>query len=372
MTDPGVLSGPSRPMVLGVGLVLTVLSVVAGVLVIGAADDAGRTGGPDAVALPDTALAPGVLAYVDTDPIDPVPTPSGLDRFITVIDRRPGSPTYGRVQDLRPSGERIDHDITCDRYHERRQVAVCLELASAVTGTSDVHTVTRSDDGLDVVASRSMVGTPSRVRVSPDGRRYGFTTFVAGHGYGDPGSLSTFTGVFDHDDNLWHMEMLRVSGPDGTLDSQANNFWGASWNPAADGLVVTMTDASDNDGEFHLVRVDPDRLTGEAIGHGECPSWSPDGSTIVVKDRLELDDGSAAWRLVAIDVATGERTVLPEARSVDDQVEWYDDHTILYAVAAGGSALEPRRDLYALRVDDPMARPVLVAAGADSPSAPTD
>ena len=43
------------------------------------------------------------------------------------------------------------------------------------------------------------------------------------------------------------------------------------------------------------------------------------------------------WRLAVDDLATGKETLLAETRSVDDQVEWLDDSTVLYALPRSGS-----------------------------------
>ena len=40
--------------------------------------------------------------------------------------------------------------------------------------------------------------------------------------------------------------------------------------------------------------------------------------------------GRALWRFTVLDLATGKETPLAETRSLDDQIEWLDDHNMLY------------------------------------------
>jgi hypothetical protein len=41
------------------------------------------------------------------------------------------------------------------------------------------------------------------------------------------------------------------------------------------------------------------------------------------------------WQLQVLDLATGREIPLAEQRSVDDQLEWLDDDTVLYTVSSG-------------------------------------
>ncbi|MFL0410421.1 TolB family protein [Microbacterium paludicola] len=66
--------------------------------------------------------------------------------------------------------------------------------------------------------------------------------------------------------------------------------------------------------------------------NSECPSISPDGTRIAYK----TDRGGQDWGIAVLDLATGVEHELAEARSVDDQLEWLDDDTVLYGL--------PRRD----------------------------
>ena len=69
----------------------------------------------------------------------------------------------------------------------------------------------------------------------------------------------------------------------------------------------------------------------------ECPSLSPDGTRIAYKKNTG-GTLAAHWRVAFLDLATGKETVLSEPRSVDDQIEWLDDQTLLYGLARDGAA----------------------------------
>ena len=47
------------------------------------------------------------------------------------------------------------------------------------------------------------------------------------------------------------------------------------------------------------------------------------------------------WRLHVLELATLRETALAETRSVDDQVEWLDDDTVLYGVDAASTRFPP-------------------------------
>ena len=59
-----------------------------------------------------------------------------------------------------------------------------------------------------------------------------------------------------------------------------------------------------------------------------APRLSPDGKQIVFKSRIGT---KTRWRLKVLDLATLKDHPVAEHRSIDDQVEWLDDDTLVYS-----------------------------------------
>jgi Tol biopolymer transport system component len=59
----------------------------------------------------------------------------------------------------------------------------------------------------------------------------------------------------------------------------------------------------------------------------ECPSLSPDGSHIAFKSRI----GDNRWRLRVLDLSTLGDHPVAETHSIDDQVEWLNEKTLMYS-----------------------------------------
>ena len=66
----------------------------------------------------------------------------------------------------------------------------------------------------------------------------------------------------------------------------------------------------------------------------ECPSLSRDERHLVFKRQRRTGSG---WQLWAMDVQSRERWPITEdGQNVDDQAEWLDDQTVIYAVVGSG------------------------------------
>lgn len=237
-------------------------------------------------------------------------------------------PQHGVVF-LSPSGEpdrRYATPLNCERVHYAAGHGVCLVAARGATTRYRAITF---DDAFNEQHSLALAGVPSRVRVSPDGRRAGITVFVTGDSYATPGNFSTRSAIVDLQTGaeLSQLEDYAITRDGQRFKEVDFNFWGVTFADQRR-FYATLGTA----GRTFLVSADADARTGHVVHEGvECPSLSPDGRRIAFKKR-ETKDSRLIYRITVLDVATAQVLSLTEARSVDDQVEWIDDSTIVYGL----------------------------------------
>jgi len=267
-------------------------------------------------------------------------------------------PSYGHVALAAlgaPDGARAVTPMTCDRVDRRAGRTLCLSSRPGVSAASTV--VVTAADGA-VLRRRNLPGTPSRARLSPDGTLVATTTFVAGDSYLDAG-FSTRTYVVAVDTGrVVHLEDLALVHEGRRIRPVDRNLWGVTFLDG-DAFYVTvafggrpwLARGSLSAGTLTTVRAD-----------AECPSLSPDGTRVAYKKRLT----SGGWSVAVLDLASGQERWLPEQRSVDDQVSWLDDDTVVYGLPLTGER-GGETDLYAVPADG-SAAPRLLAGQAWSPS----
>jgi hypothetical protein len=195
------------------------------------------------------------------------------------------------------------------------------------------------DAGMDVSHTIGLAGSPSRVRVSPDGSIAGITVFVTGHSYADDFSTQTILLDLESGDPIADLEVDFEVIRDGTQWQSVDfNFWGVTFVDESTFYATLGTG-----GEAYLVKGDVEgRQLTVVRDDVECPSLSPDGTRIAHKIRSESNGvGPITWKIAVLDLATSQVTVLAETRNVDDQVAWLDDDTIMYGLADPDSPAEP-------------------------------
>lgn len=257
-----------------------------------------------------------------------------------------------------PGAPRTISDLECDRVDATSQRTVCLRTIRGVITTFEAAIY--SADGTSE-SSWPLPGIPSRTRLSEDSRLVATTAFVTGHSYLAVG-FSTETVVTDiatgTSANIEEFE-LEVDGR--LVTSPDRNMWGVTF--ANDDNKFYATAASG--GKTWLVKGDLAARTLVAVSEGaECPALSPDESRIAFKKKTSTD-GAVEWAVAILDLASGTETLLPGDRSVDDQVEWLDDSTVLYGLPRVDAVGD--NDIWAVAADGTSA-PVVFIEHAWSPA----
>jgi hypothetical protein len=259
---------------------------------------------------------------------------------LLLLDRDRDHPkAWGRLVIVDGDGVRHLGRLTCERVAFAGGSGICV--AQARSFPTPAYEARFFDAGQNVGAKLSVPGTPSRARVSPDGRYAATTTFVGGDAYTTPGAFSTRTRVYDvrAGRSLGDLEDYKVLQDGKAIDRADFNFWGVTFTGQGAQFYATLGTGN----HHYLLRGDGATKTATVVRDGvECPSLSPDGARIGFKARVGKP---WQWRFHVLDLKTGGETELPETHSVDDQIAWLDDRRLAYglgeevmAVAADGSA----------------------------------
>ena len=240
---------------------------------------------------------------------------------------------YGHVASVplnNPQEPRTVTGAVCDRIYSAGGTNACLRTNAGIVTTFEAAIYTA-----DWQQERQwpLPGIPSRTRVSPDGTLVASTAFVTGHAYA-PASFSTATviaktagGDFG---NLEDFTLIVDGKPFAPVD---RNLWGVTFAPDDNTFYATAASGTDT----WLVRGDLDKRTLTSILEtAECPSLSPDGTRIAYKKNA-APGPSPHWNIAILDLASNTETVLAETRSVDDQIEWLDNQTLLYGMPRDGT-----------------------------------
>ncbi len=230
-----------------------------------------------------------------------------------------------------PNGPRALTSMSCERvaYAAGRGICLTADRGAITTYGADIF-----DSKFHVVRHLAIQGLPSRTRVSPNGRLAAWTVFVSGDSYA-ANNFSTRTSFVNlrSGEVLPDLEKFRVTRNGNVVDAIDRNFWGVTFAPDSDKFYATLS----TDGNTYLIEGRVSTQTATVIHDGvECPSISPDGTRIAYKKRT--GNFPVEWRVHVLDLATGKETATAETRNVDDQVEWLDDHRLLYGLPDATSA----------------------------------
>jgi hypothetical protein len=277
-------------------------------------------------------------AAAEMDSAPSVPQTSDLDSMLAqdhlVFRSTALGDSYGKLSVVAladPGGDRVVLDSSCERVYATATDGVCI---TADRGIVPKYGITQLNAKLAPASSSDLTGLPSRARISLDGSLISTTTFVTGHSYTET-SFSTETIVRrSTGEILGNIEDFSTAVDGQPLTAVDRNYWGVTF---VDDDTFYATAASTSLGKTWLVK---GSISGRSMTSvrtdAECPSISPDHTRVAYKTR----QGNAApgqWRIAVLDLATGQQTLLAETRSVDDQVEWLDDSTVLYSLQREGS-----------------------------------
>ncbi|MEO7005453.1 MAG: hypothetical protein ABI275_08855 [Terrimesophilobacter sp.] len=268
---------------------------------------------------------------------------------------------YGLVASVpldNPAAPRVVTDRACDRVYETEQDIACLRTNRGVVTTFEAVVTDASGKQL---ASWALPGIPSRTRISQDSRFVASTAFITGMSYATVG-FSTQTVIKGADGSDYgHLEDFTTLIDGDRLTAIDRNFWGVTFGADADTFYATAASG----GKTWLVRGDLRARTMMSVReNAECPSLSPDGLHVAYKKKVSSGPDSR-WAIAVLDLATDQETVLSEKHSVDDQVEWLDDTTLLYGLVNAKVAGDS--DVWSIPIDDGSA-PVVYIKHAWSPS----
>ena len=302
----------------------------------------------------ELATATADSAALTFTPVDVLPGASDASpRPFAVFRSTALGPSYGRVVLAyldAGDGARGMGPMSCDRVHYASGSGICLQ---ALRGAVTTYRGTLFDSHFKTRRTFELAGPPSRARISPDGRRAGFTVFINGQAYANPGftTRSSIVDALSGAPLVDDLETWAVS-KDGVAFKQADfNFWGVTFPHDPDRFYATLGTG----GRTYLVegRLSSHHMTVVAADV-ECPSLSPDDTRIAFKRRAAGGpQGQLLWHVAVLDLASGRVVVLQgESRSVDDQVEWRDTRTILYGMPVDSQRSSAETDVWAIAADD--------------------
>jgi hypothetical protein len=243
--------------------------------------------------------------------------------------------SYGRVGVL-PTHDigrpRLITELSCDRVAASVERGICLHDDR---GMFKGFKATIFDKSFKPVATLPIEGMPSRASVSADSRWAAATTFVEGHSYA-AASFSTSTVLYDLEANktIGNLEEFAVMKDGERIQAIDFNFWGVTFASDSDTFYATLGTGGKN----YLVRGSIAERAVVVLRDGvECPSLSPDGTRIAFKSRRS--GMPVKWQLSVLDLSTLVDHPVAETRSVDDQVQWLDDQTLIYGLFEHGGGI---------------------------------
>ncbi|MFE1772433.1 hypothetical protein [Streptomyces sp. NPDC059008] len=245
---------------------------------------------------------------------------SGRVARLPAPDGRTGAASAPRT------GRRTTGGPACERFHAAAGTGLCLLRRPGIPPRSYAVVLDRR---LREKRRIALTGIPNRARVSASGRMLSWTMFATGDSYATT-AFSTRTSILDTRTGylIKNMEEIPLTLDGRRYHSPDVNYWGVTFARDDNRFYATVS----TKGKTYLVQGDLRRWAARTIrGNVECPSLSPDNTRLAFKKRVR-SGATDPWRLYVLDLRTLREHPLAEARSVDDQAAWLDDHTLAYAL----------------------------------------
>jgi hypothetical protein len=245
-----------------------------------------------------------------------------------------------------PNARRGVTELQCERVSFAAGRGICLK---ADRGVFTTYEAVLFDDRFQHVRSIKLDGSPSRTRIASDGRFGAITVFVTsdGHGYASLGAFLTKTVLLDMatGDVLGDLEQFTTWRDGERFSAKDFNFWGVTFARDSNAFYASLQ----SEKRTYLVRGDLARRSLTVLHENvECPSLSPDNRLVAYKKRVGTN--LFPWRFYVLDLATmTDRPIAAETRSIDDQIEWFDDAHVLYAVPRSSQSVV--RDVWIAPID---------------------
>lgn len=268
---------------------------------------------------------------------------------------------YGHVASVPlddPSGPRSVSSQICDRVYATPKLTMCLKTDAGVITT---WTAAQTGATGKLEQTWSLPGVPSRTRISANSKLVAETSFITGESYATVGFSTETIIATAAGKSYGSLEQFKLLVNGERVNAADRNVWGVTFTDNDRYFYATAASA----GSTWLVRGDLVTKTLTSVHKtAECPSLSPDGTRVAYKKNTGTFS-QPDWHIAVLDLKTKVETLMPEKRSVDDQVEWLDDSTLLYGLPRAGVVGDS--DVWSIAVDG-SADPVVFIPHAWSPS----
>ena len=260
-----------------------------------------------------------------------LPPPFVMFRTLAPADR------YGRLAMLplsTPDADRVFSQLQCARVHFAGGAGVCL--VEEPDGNQVIHAAYFFDTSFARGNRLVLSGVPTRVRVSPNGRRAAITVYAEEHMPDGQERLATDSVLVEVPDGrvIATLREFAIDRPGKLSPTAPLDYSSVAFEPDADRFYATL-----NSGDFWFIVSGSISSRGLAIvAEGfASEALSPDGTRLAVKQRI---GERGFWRAMVFDLSTRTAMPLDHARSIDDQIEWLDrDHVAYHDATERGTGI---------------------------------